>query len=62
MHVIKKIEMKTIGLSGKSGDEIKRLSDYIVKIPTVDTQRIQDADILIGYILWKYNESKNFSR
>jgi D-sedoheptulose 7-phosphate isomerase len=43
--------MKTIGLTGKSGGEIKKHCDISLIIPSDDTARIQEMHILIGHIL-----------
>lgn len=43
--------MKTIGLSGKGGGEMKNLCNVNIIIPSDDTARIQEMHILIGHIL-----------
>ena len=50
---IKKAKEKdiiTIGLVGETGGEMKDLCDYIIKVPSKETPRIQEAHILIGHI------------
>jgi D-sedoheptulose 7-phosphate isomerase len=40
----------TIGLTGETGGEMKNLCDYIIKVPSSETPRIQESHILIGHI------------
>ena len=44
-------KLKTIVLTGKSGGKIDGLADITIKVPSDDTQRIQEAHIMIGQIL-----------
>ena len=44
-------KLKTIVLTGKSGGKIDGLADITIKVPSNDTQRIQEAHIMIGQIL-----------
>jgi D-sedoheptulose 7-phosphate isomerase len=43
--------MKTIGLMGKGGGEMKKHCDISLIIPSDDTARIQEMHILIGHML-----------
>ncbi len=43
--------MKVIGLTGKKGDLLCEKSDVCIKVPSEDTQRIQESHILIGHII-----------
>lgn len=47
----KSLGVKTIGLTGKSGGKIRKLSDYLINVPSSDTPRIQESHILIGHII-----------
>lgn len=47
----KKIGIKTVGLSGKDGGKLAKISDISFVVPSDDTARIQEAHILIGHIL-----------
>jgi D-sedoheptulose 7-phosphate isomerase len=40
----------TICLTGETGGEMKNLCDYIIKVPSSETPRIQESHILIGHI------------
>ena len=47
----KKNGMKSIGLSGKGGGEMKNHCDINIIIPSDDTARIQEMHILVGHIV-----------
>ncbi len=53
--------MITIGLTGETGGKMKELSDFIIRIPSVDTPRIQESHILVGHIICELIESKMFA-
>ena len=44
-------KLKTIVLTGKSGGKIDGLAYITIKVPSDDTQRIQETHIMIGQIL-----------
>jgi D-sedoheptulose 7-phosphate isomerase len=43
--------LKTILLSGETAGKMNNISDVTIKIPSNDTQRIQEAHIMVGQIL-----------
>ena len=43
--------IKTIGFTGKYGGEMVNYCDHIIKIPNNETERIQEAHILIIHII-----------
>jgi D-sedoheptulose 7-phosphate isomerase len=49
----KKINCKTLGLSGRDGGKMNGLCDLNIIIPSQVTARIQEMHILIGHILCK---------
>jgi D-sedoheptulose 7-phosphate isomerase len=53
--------MITIGFTGESGGKMKTLSDYLLKIPSSDTPRIQESHILLGHIICQLVEEKLFA-
>lgn len=57
----KDIGMKTIGLTGKTGGEMKDICDYLINIPSSDTPRIQEAHILVGHIICEAVEKELFA-
>jgi D-sedoheptulose 7-phosphate isomerase len=49
--IAKKLECKTIGLSGKGGGNFNKLCDINVIVPSDNTPRIQEMHILFGHII-----------
>ena len=43
--------LKTISLTGKTGSNLDGIADITIKVPSNDTQRIQESHIMIGQIL-----------
>jgi len=43
--------LKTISLTGKTGGDLDGIADVTIKIPSNNTQRIQESHIMIGQIL-----------
>jgi len=54
------IGLKTIGFTGNNGGKMASICDYIIKIPSDDTPRIQEAHILIGHIICQLIEEELF--
>jgi D-sedoheptulose 7-phosphate isomerase len=50
----------TISLTGSDGGKLNDISDYILKVPSKDTPRIQESHILLGHIICELVESKLF--
>lgn len=50
----------TVALTGQSGGKMAALSDYILRIPSTDTPRIQEAHITLGHIICELVESTLF--
>ena len=55
-----KLKMITVGLTGESGGKMTGLCKYLIKVPSTDTPRIQEAHILIGHIICEIVEKKMF--
>ncbi|MEP7265457.1 MAG: D-sedoheptulose 7-phosphate isomerase [Bacteroidota bacterium] len=53
--------MITVGLTGESGGKMKDACDYILRIPSNDTPRIQESHIMAGHIICQLIEEKLFS-
>ncbi|MEM7101959.1 MAG: SIS domain-containing protein [Bacteroidota bacterium] len=51
------LHMKTIGFSGASGGKMPDLCDLLLKIPSTDTPRIQEAHMLVGHIVCQFVEA-----
>jgi D-sedoheptulose 7-phosphate isomerase len=52
----------TVGLTGESGGKLAELSDFIIRVPSSDTPRIQESHILIGHIICELIERNLFPR
>jgi D-sedoheptulose 7-phosphate isomerase len=52
----------TVGLTGEDGGKLAPLSDFIIRVPSKDTPRIQEAHILIGHIICELIESTIFPK
>lgn len=67
LSVIKGIEVarekgaKTIGLTGKNGGKLARTADLVLKVPSNDTPRIQEAHITILHIICYLIEKRLFA-
>ena len=51
VDVAKKKNLITIGLTGHDGGELALKVDYVFKVPSADTPRIQETHITLGHIL-----------
>jgi D-sedoheptulose 7-phosphate isomerase len=54
--------MQVIGFTGADGGKMNTLCDYIVKIPSKSTPRIQECHIMVGHILCEITESRLFEK
>jgi len=50
-----------IGMTGKSGGKMNNCNDYMIKVPSSDTPRIQECHITIGHIICELVEKNLFS-
>ena len=57
LMLAKKKNIKSIVLTGKSGGRIAKMGDCVIKVPSDDTQRIQEAHLMIEHILCESVES-----
>lgn len=62
IEAAKKMGIKTIGFTGKSGGKMRDLVDYCVSIPSDETPRIQECHILVGHILCAAVEKELFEK
>ncbi|MFH0748508.1 MAG: D-sedoheptulose 7-phosphate isomerase [Candidatus Bathyarchaeota archaeon] len=51
INVAKIRGVKTIGLTGESGGDLSNLVDILIKVPSLNTPRIQEAHITIIHII-----------
>jgi D-sedoheptulose 7-phosphate isomerase len=47
----KKIGAKTVGLTGLNGAKLAKVADITLKVPSQNTQRIQECHIMVGHII-----------
>jgi D-sedoheptulose 7-phosphate isomerase len=52
----------TIGLTGLNGSEMAKICNSCITIPSVETPRIQEAQILIGHVICSYIEKEMFGK
>ena len=52
--------MKSIGLLGSDGGQIKQLVDLPIVVPSSNTPRIQETHITIGHIICEEIEKELF--
>lgn len=50
----------TVGMTGKKENEIEKITDYCIKIPSNDTPRIQEGHITLGHIICYLVEEELF--
>jgi D-sedoheptulose 7-phosphate isomerase len=60
MSTAKKMGLKTIALTGRSGGNLKKAVDYCICAPSNETPRIQECHILIGHIISELLEREIF--
>jgi len=58
----RKKKMLTIGMTGMRKSKADTLCDYLIKIPSANTARIQEAHILAGHIICELVERALFGR
>lgn len=56
----KSIGMRVAGLTGATGGKMAGLCDFLIKIPSTDTPRIQEGHILAGHIICALSEKAIF--
>ena len=52
--------LTTIGFTGSRGGEMNSICDIMIKVPSDDTPRIQEAHILVGHIICQLIEEEMF--
>jgi D-sedoheptulose 7-phosphate isomerase len=62
LRVANELNMKTVGLTGSSGGDMKDVCHYLINVPSSDTPRIQESHILIGHIICEIVESNLFGQ
>lgn len=57
----KLLDMTTVGFTGQNPCEMDSLCDFIVKVPSSSTPRIQECHLLLGHTLCEIVELKMFN-
>ncbi len=52
----------TVGMTGQTGGDMLALCDLCLRVPSTDTQKIQEAQIVLGHIFCGLVESAMFPR
>ncbi|MEL6591899.1 MAG: D-sedoheptulose 7-phosphate isomerase [Bacteroidota bacterium] len=60
MQTARQQNMITIGLTGAEGGKMQEHCDYLLKIPSEDTPRIQECHLLLGHIFCELIEKNLF--
>lgn len=60
LNACRRMEIKTIGLTGIYGGQMKDLCSICIKMPSGETPRIQEGHILIGHIICSLVEEELF--
>lgn len=55
-----RLGITTIGMTGQSGGKLKDRCDYLLRVPSQDTPRIQESHILLGHIICELVEKGIF--
>lgn len=59
-EVAKSLGVHTIALTGQKENLLEKLSDITIKVPSIDTARIQESHIMIGHIICELVEKELF--
>ncbi len=51
------MELKTIAFCGSSRSKLKKHADHIIAVPSISTQRIQEAHITVAHIICELVEN-----
>lgn len=60
LEVSQRLNVISIGLTGKGGGKMKDRLDYLIDVPSSDTPRIQESHIMIGHIICELVERNLF--
>ena len=62
IQMAKKKGLFTLGLSGETGGDLQSLADLCLCVPSSNTQRIQEAHLLMGHALCELIEEQLFKK
>lgn len=58
----KKMKMLVVGMTGAKGGKMKGICDILLRMPSTDTPRIQEAHITVGHIICELVEKVIFEK
>lgn len=58
----REMKVKTIAFTGQDGGKLSNLCDEIIRVPSSDTPRIQEAHIMLGHIICELVENQLFGK
>ena len=56
----KKLGISTVGLTGNTGGKLLDQCDFLIRIPSQDTPRIQECHMLVGHLICELIEAEIF--
>ncbi|MHB8603114.1 MAG: D-sedoheptulose-7-phosphate isomerase [Nitrosotalea sp.] len=62
MEVANKLKAHTIALTGKDGGNLAKVAKKTIRVPSQNTQRIQESHILIGHLICLLIEKRLFKK
>lgn len=62
VEAARRMNISTIGLTGRGGGRLREVCDACVVIPSTNTARIQEAHIFVGHVLCSLIEQKHTRR
>lgn len=62
METAKKMELITIGLTGKDGGEVAKIADYVLNVSSNSTPRIQEVHITVGHVICEMLDYRLFQK
>lgn len=62
LEICKEKGIISVGLTGETGGKMKDACDYCIKVPSMETPRIQEAHIMIGHIICAVVEEAIFGK
>ncbi len=56
----KEIGMKVVGMTGATGGKMDGNCDFFIKVPSTDTPRVQEGQVLVGHVICALVERQLF--
>jgi D-sedoheptulose 7-phosphate isomerase len=60
IETARRLEMTVVGLTGAETSRMTTLCHHLIRVPSTDTPRIQEAHLMIGHILCQITEATLF--